>query len=355
MDRRDVEHGQLPKAFSHIGTALALAALDLGVKAWAEHALADGRPVDLGLLQLRLLFNPSNLADRAADGVVTDYLHTGWFPTFNGADVFITGWRGRAAAHREASGNKGHTGHRLMRGCTVTTQPEEVLVRRGLALAWFIVLWDVIEGVVAVTAGLAANSIALIGFGIDSAIEVFAASVVIPTGKDFRQSEMLGACDSQRRTLRTGVAEGPDGLAGALGSRSRVRSAVEVTSTSATGRSSKRSATASICCGFARPRSALRRVRAVPGARAARCTPSRPAIRSCVSPRLYPPMGCVGLSAGQPVELADLLIKGPGGDDAAQRADACRPWAGGVPQLRLRGRSLPRRSLWRRRPDRHRP
>jgi hypothetical protein len=43
-----------------------------------------------------------------------------------------------------------------------------------------------------------------------------------------------------------------------------------------------------------------------------------------------------GLSAGQPVELADLLIKGPGGDDAAQRADACRPWAGGVPQLRLR-------------------
>ena len=32
----------------------------------------------------------SNLADRAADGVVTDYLHTGWFPTFNGADVFIT-------------------------------------------------------------------------------------------------------------------------------------------------------------------------------------------------------------------------------------------------------------------------
>ena len=38
----------------------------------------------------------SNLADRAADGVVTDYLHTGWFPTFNGADVFITGWRGRA-------------------------------------------------------------------------------------------------------------------------------------------------------------------------------------------------------------------------------------------------------------------
>src|SRR4029453_15277818 len=121
-----------------------------------------------------------------------------------------------------------------------------------------------------------------------------------------------------------------------LGSRSRVRSAVEVTSISATGRSaSKRSATASICCGFARARSALRRVRAVPGALAARCTPSRPAIRSCVSPRLYPPMGCVGLSAGQPVELADLPVEGSGGGDAAQRADASGGGAGGITQVRL--------------------
>ncbi|MDX8143250.1 cation transporter [Lentzea sp. BCCO 10_0061] len=56
---------------------------------------------------------------------------------------------------------------------------EEHLVRRGLALAWLIVVWDVVEGAVAVTAGIAADSIALIGFGIDSAIEVFAASVVI--------------------------------------------------------------------------------------------------------------------------------------------------------------------------------
>ena len=55
----------------------------------------------------------------------------------------------------------------------------EQLRRRGLALAWFIVAWDLIEGAVAVTAGLAAGSIALIGFGIDSSIEVFAAVVVI--------------------------------------------------------------------------------------------------------------------------------------------------------------------------------
>jgi divalent metal cation (Fe/Co/Zn/Cd) transporter len=48
-----------------------------------------------------------------------------------------------------------------------------------MALAAFIVVWDVIEGVVAVTAGLTAGSIALVGFGVDSSIEVFAASVVL--------------------------------------------------------------------------------------------------------------------------------------------------------------------------------
>lgn len=120
-----------------------LAVFDLGLKAWAERGLASGQTVDLGVIQLRLLFNPgvafslgdtlpawvvltvtgvvtaglavfawrgvrtvtlmarvalaavlggaiSNLVDRAPDGVVTDYLHTGWFPTFNGADVLIT-------------------------------------------------------------------------------------------------------------------------------------------------------------------------------------------------------------------------------------------------------------------------
>ena len=32
----------------------------------------------------------ANLADRGIDGVVTDYLHTGWWPTFNLADALIT-------------------------------------------------------------------------------------------------------------------------------------------------------------------------------------------------------------------------------------------------------------------------
>lgn len=55
----------------------------------------------------------------------------------------------------------------------------EDLRQRGLRLAYFIIAWDTVEGVVAVTAGLAAGSIALLGFGIDSGIEVFAATVVV--------------------------------------------------------------------------------------------------------------------------------------------------------------------------------
>lgn len=55
---------------------------------------------------------------------------------------------------------------------------EDKLVRRGLALACFLVVWDVVEGVVAVAAGIAANSIAVIGFGVGSGIEGFAAAVL---------------------------------------------------------------------------------------------------------------------------------------------------------------------------------
>ena len=61
----------------------------------------------------------------------------------------------------------------------VIARDTERLRQRGLRLAYFIVVWDIIEGAVAITAGLAAGSIALIGFGIDSTIEVFAATVVI--------------------------------------------------------------------------------------------------------------------------------------------------------------------------------
>jgi divalent metal cation (Fe/Co/Zn/Cd) transporter len=50
-----------------------------------------------------------------------------------------------------------------------------VLHRRGLRLEWFTVGWNVLEGVVAIGAGLLAGSVALVGFGVDSSIEVISA------------------------------------------------------------------------------------------------------------------------------------------------------------------------------------
>jgi divalent metal cation (Fe/Co/Zn/Cd) transporter len=68
-------------------------------------------------------------------------------------------------------------------GTTYTLAPMSTgtvdLRRRGLRLEYLTVAWNVIEAVVAVWAGIAAGSIALVGFGLDSMIEVFAASVVI--------------------------------------------------------------------------------------------------------------------------------------------------------------------------------
>jgi len=61
----------------------------------------------------------------------------------------------------------------------VSTARLDALRRRGFLLEYTTISWNVLEAVIAVWAGLAANSIALIGFGLDSLIEVFAAGVVV--------------------------------------------------------------------------------------------------------------------------------------------------------------------------------
>ena len=53
------------------------------------------------------------------------------------------------------------------------------LMRRARALAWLGIAWHVVECAIAVAAGTAASSIALLGFGIDSAIEAAAGLVVV--------------------------------------------------------------------------------------------------------------------------------------------------------------------------------
>src|SRR4051812_11783417 len=53
------------------------------------------------------------------------------------------------------------------------------LARRARLLSWLSLAWMTVEGAVAILAGLAAGSIALIGFGLDSAIEGFASVVIV--------------------------------------------------------------------------------------------------------------------------------------------------------------------------------
>lgn len=55
---------------------------------------------------------------------------------------------------------------------------EQRLTKRGLRLAQFTVVYNVAEGVIAVTAGILAGLVSLIGFGIDSGIESIASVLV---------------------------------------------------------------------------------------------------------------------------------------------------------------------------------
>lgn len=62
------------------------------------------------------------------------------------------------------------------------------LLRRGLLLEYLTLGWNVGETVIIIFAGVRANSVALVGFGLDSLIEIVASIVVVwqlkGTGKD---------------------------------------------------------------------------------------------------------------------------------------------------------------------------
>ncbi len=76
-----------------------------------------------------------------------------------------------------------------------------LLARKAKLLSWASLGYMAMEGVVAVTAGVMAGSIALIGFGIDSAIEGFASVVIVwrftgwrtPSGSAERKAQKLVA------------------------------------------------------------------------------------------------------------------------------------------------------------------
>src|SRR5438876_7614871 len=72
------------------------------------------------------------------------------------------------------------------------------VVRRGRRLEHFTVGWNALEGLVAVVAGVVAGSISLVGFGIDSFIEVTSGSVLL--------WRMSVDAEVQRRELNEGRA-----------------------------------------------------------------------------------------------------------------------------------------------------
>jgi divalent metal cation (Fe/Co/Zn/Cd) transporter len=61
----------------------------------------------------------------------------------------------------------------------VSVTHNSVLERRAVRLAWATIGWNLVEAVVAIVAGTAANSIALVGFGLDSTVELMSAMVIV--------------------------------------------------------------------------------------------------------------------------------------------------------------------------------
>ena len=73
-------------------------------------------------------------------------------------------------------------------------------VRRGRKLEYFTIAWNAVEGLLAVAMGVAAGSISLVGFGLDSFIEVTSGSVLLwrmSVDADVRRREL-----NEKRALR---------------------------------------------------------------------------------------------------------------------------------------------------------
>jgi divalent metal cation (Fe/Co/Zn/Cd) transporter len=84
---------------------------------------------------------------------------------------------------------------------TLSSAETEQLTKRGLGLARFTVAYNVVEGVVAISAGIAAGLVSVIGFGIDSGIESISAVLV---GLRLAARLRHGEADEEkeRRTLK---------------------------------------------------------------------------------------------------------------------------------------------------------
>src|SRR5260370_42343867 len=91
---------------------------------------------------------------------------------------------------------------------TLQVRPKRTLLQQAHLAQWTTVGWMVIEGVVAIGAGIAAHSVALTAFGVDSGIELFSSAVVLRRLLQRSEPEERGARAAGERhaTQRGGFA-----------------------------------------------------------------------------------------------------------------------------------------------------
>jgi hypothetical protein len=98
----------------------------------------------------------------------------------------------------------------------MTTASRQELARRAVLLEQMSIGWMAVEGAVSIASGVLARSVALTGFGIDSAIELFSAVIVY---RRFRL-ELSGAdkhaTEKAERRAQVGVAVTLFALAAAM-------------------------------------------------------------------------------------------------------------------------------------------
>src|SRR3989442_8266103 len=77
--------------------------------------------------------------------------------------------------------------------------PARTLLHQARLAQWMTVGWMVVEGVVAIGAGIAAHSVALTAFGVDSGIELFSSVVVLRRLLQRSESEERGSMTGGER------------------------------------------------------------------------------------------------------------------------------------------------------------
>src|SRR6267378_2214374 len=83
---------------------------------------------------------------------------------------------------------------------TVQVQAAASLLQQARLAQWLTVGWMVIEGAIAIGAGIAAHSVALTAFGVDSGIELFSSVVVLRRLLQRSESEERGSMTGGERS-----------------------------------------------------------------------------------------------------------------------------------------------------------